>query len=237
MPSPREGPGSRLLIGSCDPNLSRPGELRSWAWLRGGAGPQAPNWLPSQLSASLSCRSTLHAPLPALLPLFPSRPRGVAPPNFFSSQTARCGLWPPCQSGGGGAGARLARWAHIPQASPPPLNGCGVPGASLPGMSGDFLPSASLPPKARTQARNTFAHRRGQVATPSEGPPPATLGRCGAEGTRGAPERVLGRSYNRLCDVLVASLPESPSRNPKAQEDSVSSSHLIPTLGSKLECI
>lgn len=79
--SRREGPGSRLLIGACDPNLSRPGKLRSWAWLRGGAGPQAQNWFPSWLSSSLSC-------------LFPPRP-----PSPLSSQSfyPGLGLSPPPQ--------------------------------------------------------------------------------------------------------------------------------------------
>lgn len=158
-------------------------------------------------------------PHPVALPSTPPSPLsshsfhpglGVSPPPTFSRPKLHgvaCGR--PVSPG---AGARLARWAHIPQASPPPLNGCGVPGASLPGMSGDFLPSASLPPNAHTQARNTFAHPCGQVATPSEGPPPATLGRCGEP--RGLAE--LRRGFRGVATTACAGRRRCPGGLPSS---------------------
>lgn len=89
--SPRQGPGSWLLIGARDLNLSRPEKLRSWAWLRVGRDPR-----PSTGSLPGSHRS-----YPAALPSSPHSPLssqsfhpglGASPPQLFLF--LNCTVWP-----------------------------------------------------------------------------------------------------------------------------------------------
>lgn len=90
MPSSREGPGSRLLIGACDQSLScPPGKLRSGAWPRGRAGSRAQSCPPSHLSWSPSCLSSFLAPLCA--PNLFSPVSGCRPQLFLFPN---CTVWP-----------------------------------------------------------------------------------------------------------------------------------------------
>lgn len=102
---------------------------------------------------------------PSVLPIFSLRSQGVAP-NFFSSQTAQCGLSVPSIGRPGQTG-----FDHSSQPSPPLLSGCGVPAARLLGMSGNFLHPPFLP--NCTPARDTSAPPcpppSRAAATPSEG--------------------------------------------------------------------